>query len=292
MLPIGLLGTLVRETVLRREIERVPEPEATMADLDQVRAYAAAGRDVGVMAPTHLFHTANACDVIRPGDRVLDLGCGPATQLAQLAAVRPDATFVGVDLSMPMLAEAREWIDALRIDNVQLEAGDITDLSSLDDRSFDVVLSCMTLHHLPSASLIDAMSAQINRILSPNGGVYVADFSRLRSERSIEYFATDHASLQPEWFTSDYRNSLRAAFSAADLRRLAEALPVGCEVFTTPGIRIMTVIKSPPRWEADMAVRARIASLRGGLTRSQQRDLGKLRQFFRQAGLRGNLLGG
>ena len=56
-------------------------------DPAQVAAFARAGREDGVIGQIYLLHSAQLCELIRPGDAVVDLACGPATQLAQ-AVVR------------------------------------------------------------------------------------------------------------------------------------------------------------------------------------------------------------
>src|SRR5256885_4073148 len=105
---LAVLQVLLREVLTRERAPRIPEPDLVMDDPAKVAAYIEAGHADGVMAPVYLFHCAQACEVIRAGDLVVDLACGPANQLAMIAALNPKAQFVGVDLSEPMLAQARE----------------------------------------------------------------------------------------------------------------------------------------------------------------------------------------
>src|SRR5204863_5016089 len=100
----------LREAMTRERSARAPEPDLVMDDPDKVTAYTRAGREDGVMAPVYLFHCAQICDVIRPGDTVVDLGCGPATQLAMVARLNPEVRFTGIDLSDEMLDRARAHV--------------------------------------------------------------------------------------------------------------------------------------------------------------------------------------
>ncbi len=63
---------------------------------------------------------------LQPGERVLDIGCGAAvTSLLAAEQVGREGQVVGVDLSAPMLALARERVRAqpFRIDLMQADAG-------------------------------------------------------------------------------------------------------------------------------------------------------------------------
>jgi SAM-dependent methyltransferase len=82
---------------------------------------------------------------LRPGDRLVDLGCGPASVTVGLgAAVRPGGTVVGVDLD-PGPAP------------VPLARGDIHRLP-FPDRSFDAIFMCAVLQHVadPLRPLLEA----------------------------------------------------------------------------------------------------------------------------------------
>src|SRR6516165_8234394 len=107
---LPVLRTLLREITTSGPVVRTPEPDLVMDDPAKVAAYIEAGRPKGVMAPVYLFHCAQACEVIRPGDTVVDLACGPANQLSIIAKLNPEVRFIGVDLSEPMLDRARAYV--------------------------------------------------------------------------------------------------------------------------------------------------------------------------------------
>ena len=146
---LKLIGTVVCEWFTSERSPRVTEPDLVMDDREKVAAYVEAGRENGVMAPVYLYHAANICEVIRPGDTVVDLACGPANQLAMVARLNPDVNFIGVDLSAPMLERARDLIERQGLRNVTLMPGNISTLSQFSDASIDAVMSTMALHHLP-----------------------------------------------------------------------------------------------------------------------------------------------
>ena len=269
---------------------RQPEPDLVMNDPDSVRAYIHAGRESGVMAPTYLFHTAHVCELIRPGDVVLDLACGPATQLVQVARIRPDASFIGVDLSVTMLDRAREYIQSSQVDNVTLQRADITALKPITDGRVSVVMSSMSLHHLPTLDLLRKTMEQVQRVLTNDGAVYLGDFGRLRSARTMELFAHQYDDRQPPEFTTDYVNSLRAAFSVAEFGQAMQPITGRAQLYRMFPIPFLVAIKSPRHGTPPADAAEKIRRIRSSFNADQERDLCAMLRFFRFGGLKTPLL--
>lgn len=284
---LPIVSIMARELVTRERSPRVPEPALVMDDEAQVAAYTAAGREAGVMAPVYLHHCAQVCDVIRPGDFVVDLACGPATQLAMVARLNPEVQFLGVDLSEEMLDRATEHIGAQGISNVKFRHGNIADLAFLDDASVDAFMSTMALHHLPTYELLERTLAEVARALKHGGGLYLVDFGHLRAERSISDFANQYADRQPELFTIDYLNSLKAAFWKDEFVQAARPLQQTAEVKSTFLVPYMVAVKSAPRRQRDPRVAAALRELLAALPTFHKTDYADLKTFFRAGGLRG-----
>jgi SAM-dependent methyltransferase len=92
----------------------------------------------------------------RPGERILDLGCGDGQLTLRVAAAGAEVT--GVDASPQMAAAAR----ARGVDVVEGNA----ELLPFADRAFDAVFSNAVLHWVRDH---DAMLAQVRRVLKPGG---------------------------------------------------------------------------------------------------------------------------
>lgn len=280
-----MLPVLLREGLGRRRFEREPEPGLVMDDADQVAAYVKAGRSDGIMAAAYLFHTARASQALQGCRRVLDLGCGPATQLAQIAQCNPEINFVGVDLSREMLDQAAQHIRELGLDNVELRQDDVTLLEGMADGSIDGVISTMALHHLPTLDHLRACFRRVGRLLKGGGAVYLVDFGRLKSLKSVRYFASLNEAQQPTLFTQDYEQSMRAAFRAEEFQELAkEALPAQVEVYRTFIIPMLVILKTSDR-PLPIALRERFRAMRRALPARYRRDLDEIRQFLRLGGL-------
>jgi ubiquinone/menaquinone biosynthesis C-methylase UbiE len=105
---------------------------------------------------------------VRPGARVLDVGCGTGTLLTALVRAVPGVMCVGVDLSARMLAVARRKLPPA----VALVAGTAERLP-FADASFTAVVSTSALHYFrdPAAAL-----REMGRVLAPGGSVVITDW--------------------------------------------------------------------------------------------------------------------
>jgi SAM-dependent methyltransferase len=126
----------------------------------------------------HLRHVP-----LRPGDRVLDAGCGSAAMARLMAGACPEARVIGFDRRPAYLAFAAERAAAEGLTNVELVAGDLFTLP-FADASFDVVWTKYVLQWLadPLAAL-----AELKRVLEPGGVLVSADFDGFM----VEHFPVD-----------------------------------------------------------------------------------------------------
>ncbi|HVB34725.1 MAG TPA: methyltransferase domain-containing protein [Patescibacteria group bacterium] len=114
-----------------------------------------------------------AMAALRPGFRVLDMGCGTGTLAIMAKRAAPQASIAGIDADPAAIAIARKKAarEALPI---EFHVGMAQQLP-YRDRSFDRVLSTLFFHHLPHSGKQAAL-AEIARVLAPGGEAHVADF--------------------------------------------------------------------------------------------------------------------
>jgi ubiquinone/menaquinone biosynthesis C-methylase UbiE len=107
---------------------------------------------------------------LRPGLTVVDVGCGPGTDLAAMAALVADTgTVIGVDLAEPMVAEARRRTAGLP--GVEVRQGDAHALP-LDAASVDRVRADRMVQHVADPA---GVFAEFRRVLRPGGLACVAE---------------------------------------------------------------------------------------------------------------------
>ena len=105
-----------------------------------------------------------------PGERVLDVGCGPGFYCAELLEeVGPSGRVMGLDGSPAMLALAQRRCAGRP--NVELREADATALP-VPDGGFDAALSVQVLEYVAD---VDAALSEIHRALVPGGRAVVWD---------------------------------------------------------------------------------------------------------------------
>ena len=280
-----MLGHLILECLTRKELPRIPEPDLIMDDPIKIEAFMESGLEDGVLAFLYLFHSLQAAPVIRAGDAVLDLACGPGNQLLQIARLNPSANFIGLDASESMLERASATLKRNGISNVQLVHGDMRKLENFASNSFDCVLCTMSLHHLSDVASLERAMTEAGRVLKPDGGTYIADFGRLRRRSTQHFFAHDNAKYQLPEFTEDYLNSLRAAFSFDELSKAIRLMKVDAAIHRTALAPFMVVARSKARRDLDAITVATIKKICAQMSVDQQKNFRVLSRWFRAAGL-------
>jgi ubiquinone/menaquinone biosynthesis C-methylase UbiE len=113
--------------------------------------------------------------LIKPGDSILDVGCGTG-EVTLLAKTRAkQGSVYGIDPAPEMIAVARKKAARKGLE-IDFRVGVIESLPFADS-SIDVVTSSLMMHHLPEDLKARGL-AEIYRVLKPGGRLLIADFMR------------------------------------------------------------------------------------------------------------------
>jgi ubiquinone/menaquinone biosynthesis C-methylase UbiE len=145
------------------QVDRARDPDFFVRFMDEAQKPAA------IQASKRLMLERIA---LAPGAAVLDVGCGPGTDVFDMVApVGPGGRLVGLDASEVMIAEARRRASELDVP-VTFEVGEVEALP-FPDGTFDVCRAERLLEHLPDAG---RALAEMVRVTRSGGRIVVFDF--------------------------------------------------------------------------------------------------------------------
>jgi O-antigen/teichoic acid export membrane protein/ubiquinone/menaquinone biosynthesis C-methylase UbiE len=152
-----------------------------------------------------------------PGERLLEVGCGMATDLLQFA--RGGSRVIGIDITPRSIEIARKRFEVYDLDGA-FAIGDAENLA-FPDHSFDLVYSFGVLHHTPNT---ERAIEEIRRVLRPGGQAIVMLYNR----SSLYYWGSiflKHGLLRGEIFGSSLSEimSRRVEYSEVGATPLVKA---------------------------------------------------------------------
>lgn len=117
---------------------------------------------------------------IKPGDKILDVGCGKGFLLYDFTKVVPGVEIHGLDVSNYAISNAKDEIkDHLRV-------GNATSLP-YPDKHFDLVISITTLHNLHNYDLDKALR-EIERVAKKNKYICVESYRNETEKANLLYW--------------------------------------------------------------------------------------------------------
>ncbi|MCX7181028.1 MAG: class I SAM-dependent methyltransferase [Proteobacteria bacterium] len=134
---------------------------------------------------------------IKPGDKILDIGCGKGFQLYELTQLLPGVEVYGIDVSAYAIENAKEEIKE------RLQVGSATALP-WPDKHFDFVFSLNALHNLHNYDLDKALR-EMERVGKKNKYLCVESYRTEEEKANLLYWqVTCEAFCTPEewewWF--------------------------------------------------------------------------------------------
>ncbi|MGQ0776233.1 MAG: methyltransferase domain-containing protein [Pseudonocardiales bacterium] len=158
-------GTIRQRRLPLRETARVPEHQNTYIH----------GHHDSVLR-SHRWRTAENSAAyliphLRPGQQILDVGCGPGTITIDLAQLVTPGSVIGLDKAAQPLEQARADAAEQGVRNVTFAVGDVYNLAYPDD-TFDIVHAHQILQHLPDPV---AALGELRRVCRASGYVAARD---------------------------------------------------------------------------------------------------------------------
>lgn len=143
-----------------RELVRSYDPACQAGQSDVVHPLYLAHLKTLLPAPDR---DAPASPTPTPPPTILDVGCGTGRDVAHLIQAGYNAT--GVDASAEMLAAGR---DTYHLTTDHLREDSLPELAALTGTTFDAVICCAVLQHIPEEHILDALY-RLRSLLRPGG---------------------------------------------------------------------------------------------------------------------------
>ena len=128
-----------------------------------------------------LVHTLAA----KPGERILDLGCGTGTLAIAIARKAAGAEIHGIDAD-PVVIERAKVKQIRAAVTVNWRQGFAQSLPFIDG-FFDAAVSSLFFHHLRRADKVAAL-AEVARVMRPGGRLFIADWGQPASSSARARF--------------------------------------------------------------------------------------------------------
>lgn len=108
---------------------------------------------------------------ITPGLKVLDLGCGDGT--TALPAARLGAEVLGVDIASNLVEAGNRRATQEELSNCRFQEGDASDLSDLENKTFDRVISVFGAMFAPKPFDV---AKEMVRVTKPGGRIVMGNW--------------------------------------------------------------------------------------------------------------------
>lgn len=157
---------------------------------------------------------------VRPGDTVLDVGCGGGRTIQKLAHMTPNGHVSGLDCSPACVQVAQDSnAETISAGRVTIELGSVAALP-FGDRTFDLVTAIETHYYWPD---LEGNVREILRVLKP-GGTFALIAETVRDRQPNPLYRLVMPMLRATYLTTDEHAQLlrRAGFTdvRVDTRRV------------------------------------------------------------------------
>jgi len=194
----------------------------------------------------------NLADLVKPGDTVLDIGCGSGSITAGIAALTgPQGQVTGIDTSADLIKRAKENFSALA--HLHFEVADINTYQP--PQKFDVVTTARVLQWLDNPADIIALMKQL---VKAGGHLTILDYNH----EKIRFTPALPASMQ-QFYGAFLKWRADAGMDNGIADHLAALLTAqGLEVVQVADLS-ETAVKDDPAFRDDLDIWAKVAETRG-----------------------------
>ena len=199
--------------------------------LGNVRLYIALQKSIG--ADRIRYRCLDEAE-LKPGDRVLDVGCGPAYYFDRL----PEVDYIGFDTSETYVAYARQQYG--KRGDFRCESFTAEHLAQLGQ--FDVILLFGLLHHLDDAQCAALLDLSA-RALKPGGRVVSCDTTLHEGQRRVSRWMAENDRGEYVRRPQSYDRMAQASFGEVETQLIDAVTRVSTSTYV---MRMAAPLVPPP----------------------------------------------
>lgn len=143
----------------------------------------------GLRAACEKLEVCGIAEHIKPGDRVLEIGCGPGFNMLPLAASSVD--IIGLDVSCEAVMHGQRMRNALDSSRLPIYCASTGVVKNEFAECFDVVFELIVFQHLRKPD-VQNIFKDVRELLKP-GGKFVFQMLRETSARKREWIGTEES---------------------------------------------------------------------------------------------------
>ncbi len=122
-------------------------------------------------------------ETLRGDETILDIGCGNGELARTLARRGHRGSYLGLDFSLPLLADASAPPEGFRARFVEADLTSPGWALNVERLTFNVVTTFATLHHIPSHDLRLQLLRAVHALLAPQGRFILSNWQFLNSDK-------------------------------------------------------------------------------------------------------------
>lgn len=148
-------------------------------------------------------------DMVKPGDKILDFGCGNGRLAGFLKNNYKE--YVGVDISQKLVDIAKQKYSSEKTEFIKIEptfkrsdrvtkkeSGRTSLVFPFEDNYFDVIFSIAVFHHFPSKEYAQRIAKELHRVLKPGGKIVVTVWNLWQKQ-----YTRFHQKSKKEWIDAE-----------------------------------------------------------------------------------------
>ena len=152
--------------------------------------------------------------------RVLDLGTGTGLIPIELCKAHDSCTVLAIDMAQHMLDLAQQNVDQQGMTGrIELQKVDAKELP-YEGAEFPAVMTNSIIHHIPEPQFC---INELVRVTEIDGLIFVRDLMRPESDEQVKHLVETYAGDENTHSQQMFDDSLRAALSLEEIRRMVSA---------------------------------------------------------------------